>query len=197
MSGEFKNKDFRDQIYYALAQLAFKDNNDALAINYLRLSFAASMKNDFQKTRSALKLADIYFERQNYHLAEAYYDSTMQFLPKDYPNYEELTIKTATLNLLVTNLKIVQIEDSLQKLAALPETELAKVINKLIEDYKKADQLKKEKEAQEQLDGAMGGNYVKTMEDPSKLGGGGWYFYNTSAMSFGRMPCLSFRSESR
>jgi len=185
MSKEFKNKDFRDQIYYALAQLAFKENNDTLGIHYLRLSVAASVKNDFQKTTSALKLADIYFERQNYRLAQAYYDSTMQFLPKDYPNYEELTAKTATLTTLVTNLETVQTEDSLQKLAALPEAELAKVIDKMIEDFKKAEQLRKEKEALEQLDGSMGGNYVKTIESPSKLGGGGWYFYNTSAMSFG------------
>ena len=185
MAKEFKNKDFRDQIYYALAQLAFKENNDTLGIHFLRLSVAASMKNDFQKTTSALKLADIYFERQNYRMAQAYYDSTMQFLPKDYPNYEELTAKTATLTALVTNLEIVQTEDSLQRLAALPEAELAKVIDRMIEDFRKAEQLRKEKEAQEQLDGSMGGNLAKTMEDPSKLGSGGWYFYNTSAMSFG------------
>lgn len=185
MSKEFKNKDFRDQIYYALAQLAFKENNDTLAIHYLRLSVAVSVKNDFQKTTSALKLADIYFERQNYRLAQVYYDSTMQFLPKDYPNYEELTAKTATLTTLVTNLGIVQKEDSLQKLAAIPEAELAKVIDKIIDDLKKADLLKKEKEAQEQLAGATGGNFGKAMENPSQLSGGGWYFYNTSAMSFG------------
>ncbi|HEX7410932.1 MAG TPA: hypothetical protein VF298_02205 [Bacteroidales bacterium] len=185
MSKEFKNKDFRDQIYYALAQIAFKEKNDTLAIHYLRLSVAASVKNDFQKTTSALKLADIYFERQNYRMAQAYYDSTMQFLPKDYPNYNELTAKTVTLTTLVTNLEIVHTEDSLQKLAALPEAELAKVIDKMIEAIKKADQLKKEKEAQEQLDGTMGGNLVKTIENPSQLGSGGWYFYNTSAMSFG------------
>ena len=186
MSKEFKNKDFRDQIYYALAQLAFKDNNDTLAIHYLRLSVATSVKNDFQKTTSALKLADLYFGRQNYSLAQAYYDSTMQFLPKDYPNYEELTSKTAILTTLVTNLGIVQREDSLQKLAALPVAELAKVIDKIIDDIKKADQLKKDKEAQEQLDASIGGNFAKPMENPTQLsGGGGWYFYNTSAMSFG------------
>lgn len=185
MSKEFKNKDFRDQIYYALAQLAFKENNDTLGIHYLRLSVAASVKNDFQKTTSALKLADIYFERQNYRLAQAYYDSTMQFLPKDYPNYDELTAKTATLTTLVTNLEIVQTEDSLQKLAALPEAELVKVIDRIIEDFRKAEQVRKEKEAQEQMNITMGGNLSKTLDDPSKMGGGGWYFYNTSAMSFG------------
>jgi tetratricopeptide (TPR) repeat protein len=185
MSKEFKNKDFRDQIYYALAQLAFKENNDTLGIHYLRLSVAASVKNDFQKTTSALKLADIYFERQNYRLSQSYYDSTMQFLPKDYPNYDELTAKTATLTTLVTNLEIVQTQDSLQKLAALPAAELVKVIDRMIEDFRKDERLRKEKEAREQLDGFGGGNLAKTYEDPAKIGGGGWYFYNTSAMSFG------------
>ena len=185
MSKEFKNKDFRDQIYYALAQLAFKENDDSLGIRYLRLSVAASVKNDFQKTTSALNLAEIYYGHQNYRLAQAYYDSTMQFLPKEYPNYEALTVKTATLTALVKNLVIVQTEDSLQRLAKLTAAELASVIDKMIEDFKKAEQLKRNKEALESPVGDVGGNYRTTMENAPSSGGGGWYFYNTSAMSFG------------
>jgi tetratricopeptide (TPR) repeat protein len=190
MLKEAKNKDFRDQIYYALSQLAFKEKNDTLVIKYLKLSVASSVKNDFQKTTSALKLADIFFARQNYRMAQAYYDSTMQFLPKDYPNYDELTEKTLILTDLVKNLEIVQTEDSLQKLASLPEADLTKLIDKIIEDYKKAEQQKKILEAQQQIDAAtgIGGSmYGKGADNINTISGtgGGWYFYNTSAKTYG------------
>jgi tetratricopeptide (TPR) repeat protein len=189
MLKEAKNKDFRDQIYYALSQLAFKEKNDTLGINYLKLSVASSVKNDFQKTTSALKLADIYFGKQNYRMAQAYYDSTMQFLPKDYPNYDELTEKTLILTELVKNLEIVQTEDSLQKLARLPEAELSKIIDKMIADYKKEEEQKKIAEAQQQMDAAVGiggGMYGKGADNLNSIGGGGgWYFYNTSAKTYG------------
>jgi len=189
MLKEDKNKDFRDQIYFALSQLSFKEKNDTLGIKYLKLSVASSVKNDFQKTTSALKLADIYFARQNYRMAQAYYDSTMQFLPKDYPNYEELTEKTRTLTELVKNLTIVQTEDSLQKLARLPEADLTKLIDKMIEDYKKAEQQRKIAEAQQQMDASIGiggGVLGKGADNLNAIGGGGgWYFYNTSAKTYG------------
>jgi tetratricopeptide (TPR) repeat protein len=189
MLKEAKNKDFRDQIYYALSQLAFKEKNDTLGINYLNLSVASSVKNDFQKTTSALKLADIYFTRQNYRMAQAYYDSTMQFLPKDFPNYDELTEKTLTLTDLVRNLEMVQTEDSLQKLAKLPEAELTKLIDKMIEDFKKAEQQKKIAEEKQQMDASIGiggGMYGKGADNLNAIGGGGgWYFYNTSAKTYG------------
>ena len=189
MLKELKNKDFRDQIYYALSQVAFKEKNDTLGINYLKLSVASSVKNDFQKTTSALKLADLYFSRQNYRMAQAYYDSTMQFLPKDYPNYDELTEKTLTLTDLVKNLEIVQTEDSLQKLAALPEAELTKRIDKIIDDIRKAEALKKREEARQQAEASVGiggGIYGKSADNLNSIGGGGgWYFYNTSAKTYG------------
>ena len=53
MLKDAKNKDFRDQIYYALAELSQLDHNDTLTMNYLKKSVATSTQNDFQKTTSA------------------------------------------------------------------------------------------------------------------------------------------------
>jgi tetratricopeptide (TPR) repeat protein len=61
MLKEDKNKEFRDQIYYALADVAFKDGSDSLAIDYLALSVASSKTNNYQKATSSLKLANYYF----------------------------------------------------------------------------------------------------------------------------------------
>ena len=56
MLKDSKNEDFKDQIYFALAEIYLKDKNIPLAIENLTLSVATSVSNDFQKSLSALKL---------------------------------------------------------------------------------------------------------------------------------------------
>ena len=80
MLKDIKNEDFRDQIYYALAELELKEDNEPLAIEYLIKSAKYSVINEKQKGLSYLKLANIYFEQPNYINAQAYYDSTIQNL---------------------------------------------------------------------------------------------------------------------
>jgi len=188
MARDAKNKDFLDQVYYALAELAQLDKNDTLVMHYLRLSVSNSVSNDHQKTTSSLQLADMCFARQNYEEAKAYYDTTLQVLPEDYPNREAIGTKTATLAELVTNLRVVQYEDSMQKLGKMPEAELTAMINKLVEEYNRQEQERIAEEQQQRIDIAM------SMSNPNsslggkniqELGGGGWYFNNTSAISMG------------
>ena len=102
-----KNKDFQDQIYYALAHIAMKDSDTATAIDFYKKSVSSSKTNNYQKAISSLELADIFFETGDYTISQAYYDSTMQFLPKDYPNYKELSKRTLTLTDLVKNLQVI------------------------------------------------------------------------------------------
>ncbi|MCD4747068.1 MAG: tetratricopeptide repeat protein [Bacteroidales bacterium] len=187
MLSEDKNKNFLDQIYYALAEISLKDNNDTLAINYLKLSVATSISNDFQKATSSLKLAEIYFSQPNYELAQAYYDTTMQVLPEDYPDYEKIKAKTATLSLLVDNLMIIQYEDSMQMLANMTEEERIAVVDKLIEKIKEEEERQKELDLQmEQNTGMINQGRPTGMNNMmSPIGRGGWYFYNPSTLSFG------------
>ncbi|MCX6259201.1 MAG: hypothetical protein NTW49_15070, partial [Bacteroidia bacterium] len=71
-----KNKDFLDQIYYALAHIAMKDSDTTTAIEYYKQSVSTSRTNNYQKAISSLELADIFFETQDYQISQAYYDST-------------------------------------------------------------------------------------------------------------------------
>jgi tetratricopeptide (TPR) repeat protein len=186
MLKDTKNKDYYDQIYYALSELAALDKNDTLVMHYLKLSVASSVQNDFQKSTSSLQLADMFFKRSNYEMAAAYYDTTMQTLPLDHPNYVAISEKTLTLTELVTNLRIVQHEDSLQKLARMPEAELAAIIKKIIDDVIREEELQKELEEQQRNETNMMSNMPNMRnENLSGIGGGGWYFYNPSAISFG------------
>jgi tetratricopeptide (TPR) repeat protein len=190
MLKDAKNKDFRDQIYYALADIAFKDKNDTLGVSYLRKSVATSVTNDYQKSISALRLADIYFKSPDYGQAQAYYDSTMMFLPKDFPDYDNIYAKTDILTRLVGFLKTVHVQDSLQHLAGLPESERNKIIDDAIAEYlRKEEEARKKEEEQKMADmagiGLQGRQIVDQRDGTSTIGGGGWYFYNPSAVSMG------------
>jgi tetratricopeptide (TPR) repeat protein len=185
-----KNKDYQDQVYYALANVALKDADTASATAYLVKSVAASKLNNYQKAISSLDLANILFSHKNYVLSQAYYDTTLQFLPKDYPNYKDISKKTNTLTDLVAYLQLIDREDSLQRLAVMPENQRFKVIDGIIAKIV-AEEIKKQKEEQErqenlalfnqgrgQVPGSPGGS-------PSGSATGSWYFYNASAMSSG------------
>lgn len=183
MLREDKNKDYLDQVYYALARIALKDKDTTHAIKYLSKSVASSKGNNYQKAISSLLLADLYFNDKDYENAQAYYDSTMQFLPKDYPNYKEIRIKTNTLTSLVENLRTIQREDSLQALANMPEGKRNQIIDKIIMKIIEEEMLKAQEE-QQKLENQM----VLGQNQPGAPGGsssGGWYFYNSTAMSQG------------
>jgi tetratricopeptide (TPR) repeat protein len=182
-----KNKDFKDQIYFALAEVALKDKNIPLAIDYLKLSVLKSKTNNYQKATSALQLADLYFAIPDYKKAQAYYDTTTQFLPKDYPNFKIIQAKTKILSDLVENLITIQVEDSLQMVAGLSEADRNVVIDKIIDAYRaEQERIRKEKELQaiiaanQQAQPNQGGPGT-----PGIPAGGKWYFYNESTKEFG------------
>jgi hypothetical protein len=182
-----KNKDYKDQIYFALADVAMRDRDTVLAIEYLRSSVSSSVNNKYQLATSALTLADLYFEIPSYENAGAYYDTAMQALPNDYPNYPEIERKTKTLNELVTSLIIIQYQDSLQSLVNMTDAERNMIIDKYIIAYQEeqarlAEQQKLEQAltVQEQATSFSGGP-----GSPTAPVGGKWYFYNVQTKDFG------------
>ncbi|MBK6641047.1 MAG: tetratricopeptide repeat protein [Bacteroidetes bacterium] len=97
MLSDDKNIEYHDQIYYALAEISLKENNTQEAIDFLRKSTASSVGNSNQKALSYLKLAEIFFKKPEYPLAQTYYDSTAAFLSQDHPDY--ITIINTKTNL--------------------------------------------------------------------------------------------------
>lgn len=179
-----KNIDYLDQVYYALAEIYLKGNDIKQGIEYLTLSVASSVSNDYQKSLSSLELAGIYFEKTEYTLAQAYYDTTMQFLPEDHPDYEELKDKTEILTDLIINLKVVLEQDSLQTLARMPEDERNTIINEIIKKLAEEEARQREEETERQRSLSMLEQQSR-QQNRDMQKGGNWYFYNPSAVSFG------------
>jgi len=188
-----KNKDFLDQIYYAIAEIDLKDGDLEGAIANLVESVGKSTSNGYQKSKSALKLADLYFEMPNYEFAQAYYDTAMMFLPKDFPDFDKISKKTIMLSELVGHLIVIQLEDSLQQLAAMPESRRNSVIDAMIEEYieeeKRLAELKELERTLDELDRLNSQQLGQSpnMRTGSPIGGGReWYFYNKATVDYGK-----------
>ncbi len=173
-----KNEDYKDQIYYALADIAFKEERDSLAIDYLTKSAAYSTTNTKQKAITYLRLGQYFYDIPKYLKSYNYYDSCLTVLPKEYKDYEKIEMRTKALKKLADNIVIVQEQDSLQRMATDVEFR-TKVIDELIA---KAEKEEREKELAENNTG------VDFMENTAPGGGtnkGEWYFYNQNTMGFG------------
>jgi tetratricopeptide (TPR) repeat protein len=180
-----KNKEYLDQIYYAMANVELKRKNEPTAIDYLKLSVEKSKNNNLQKSFSALKLADIYFEKGDYTHAQAYYDSTILFLPTTYPDYEELKNRKEILTELVKNILVVQHEDSLQNLADMSEALRNKKIDKIIQEEIDKELKAQEEERQRQESLQFMEENRRSTQSVTQAQNQKFYFYNPQTLSFG------------
>ena len=184
-----KNKEYQDQIYYALGDVYYREGYIEEAVGYYRLSSVKSISNTVQKTKSCLTLAEIFYSRENYAEAKLYYDSAIVSLNSDYPDYTEITTKSRSLSNLVENLMTVHFEDSVQKLARMSESERLTVIDSIIARVRREERLVQQMEIQEMQDAQFN---RMILSESGRSGyqasstGGKWYFYNETAKSFGQ-----------
>ncbi|MFA4862192.1 MAG: tetratricopeptide repeat protein [Bacteroidales bacterium] len=181
-----KNKDYKDQIYFALADVAMRDRDTVMALKYFRLSVSSSVNNNYQRATSALTLADLYFEMPSYENAQAYYDTAMMIIPMDYPNYTQIENKTKILTDLVESLITIQHEDSLQRLVNMSESERNAVIDKIIVAY--VEEMARLAEQQKLEQALTIQEQAVSISGPGAPGlpvGGKWYFYNTQTKEYG------------
>lgn len=146
-----KNSAFKDQLYYALGQIALKEGNRAEAINFLTQSLKSSRQNQSQKAESYLTLAGLYFEDENYVKAKSYYDSTMQVMPPTDERFADVQAYNNNLTLIAKHLETIEAQDSLlaiSKLSDQEKQELALSIKKEQDELKRQQALAKANQAQ-------------------------------------------------
>lgn len=183
MLDEKKNEDFKDQIYYACSEIARIDEDDTLRKNYLAKSVAAYTNNNYQRTFSSITLADLYFEENEYRKAQAYYDTAALSIPKNYPNYETVMKKSGVLKDLVEKLDEIDLQDSLQRIAKMPESQRKAWVRKMIADYTEAERKAAAEEAERMLALQNASSYTNINATTSN---GKWYFYNQSLVTAGQ-----------
>jgi len=128
-----KNLEYRDQIYFAMAEIAIHDGNKIKGIDYLRKSLNFSKNNTTQRAESYLRLADIYFENEQFVLAKAYYDSTLTVLPVEDARHKRASDYATNLKDIARLIQTIEDNDSIVRIFRMSDEarkELAKSIKK-------------------------------------------------------------------
>jgi tetratricopeptide (TPR) repeat protein len=170
---------YRDVIYYSAAQMELGRHNEPGAIQFLLKSARYSKDNPDQRNISFLQLADLAFKNRDYRSAKNFYDSVnaTPALIKDMDAFNE---RKQTVSALLIPLSRIEREDSLQKIAAMPEAEREAYLKKLVKQLRKAEGLKDET--------ITGGSVVSTSANEDLFGKadkGVWYFDNASLKAKG------------
>jgi len=181
MLNQKRNQPFRDRIYYAMAQLALRQNNEAQAIDLFRKSIESSTDNRMQKGLSFLKLSELFFGKPDYLNSSEALDSAVVFLPGNFENLSEIRSRQQILAELARNIRAVQREDSLQRLAAMSVTDRNQAIERIVAEYDE-EQRRLEQERHD-----LGTAAFRTPQMRTDFAGEtGWYFYNRNTMLAGR-----------
>ena len=183
MAEKEKYSAYRDIIFYAAAQMDLAVGNNERAARSLLASTQGPSNSSLQRNKAYLQLAELSYARGSYALAHQYYDSlkSTDSLSID-PTI--ISAKKAALQKLVTKMGIIYRQDSLLRIAALPEEERKEFVRKLVKQLRKQAGLQEEPQLS---------SVVKTNSNPvitSLFGNesekGEWYFYNASSRSRGQ-----------
>lgn len=118
-----KNIEYKDQIYFTLAELNLEAGDKIAAIENFRNSLDTPSRNNAQKTETYLKLAELYFEEETYVEAKLFYDSTYQVMDKTDERYEYVKGYSENLTDIAANLEIIALQDSLLSIIDLDPEE--------------------------------------------------------------------------
>lgn len=188
-----RNKDYLDQIYYAIGNLYLSRQDTVNAIANYVLAAEKSTRNGIDKAISQITLGNLYFKQHRYELAQPCFAEAVPLLPETYPDYETLKRRSDVLDELAVYSGNVTLNDSLLRLSEMTPEQQKEIIEKIIEELKK-----KEKEEEERLkreeylaQNAQGdvqntGNAASTPMTFNMNNDDSWYFYNTASKNAGK-----------
>lgn len=180
-----KNIDFKDQIYYVMAEVALAEEEFAKADGFLKKSVRSSTNNRAQKGLSYQKIADINFDFKDYVPAQIYYDSASTTLPQNHKLFGFANKRKESLKGLVDNIKIINLEDSLQRLASMSESQQRKIFETYIENLKIEEERQKREAELRELNNQLQNQSENMANGPGAGQAQGWYFYNTNLRASG------------
>ena len=194
MAASDNNKDYLDQVYYAIGNIYMNQQDTLKAIAAYEKGNTQSTRNGIEKGVLLLRLGDIYWTMERFSDAGRCYGEAIGLLDKERDDYKQLSQRSKVLDELVPYTEAIHLQDSLQALAKMPEAERNAAIDRVIEALKKKEKAERDAQAEanaEQQQAAHGGN-TNTQNKPNNTQNnttskqGLWYFYNPMAVSQGK-----------
>ena len=196
MASSDKNKDFQDQVFYAIGNIYLSRNDTLSAVDAYEEGNKKSTRNGTEKGVLLLKLGNLYWDMERYNDAQRCYGEAIGLLDKERPGYEELSQRSKVLDELVPYTDAIHLQDSLQELAKMPEAERLAAIDRVIKELKKKEKEEADKareaevEQHQQRQGAVGNRDQKpaatTTAATTNSKDGQWYFYNQMIVNQGK-----------
>lgn len=195
MTRSEKNKDYLDQIYYALGNTYMAQQDTAHAITEYLTGVEKSTRGGVEKGMLQLTLGNIFWQQARYAEAQVAYADAIGLINKEHTEYKQVTKRSEVLDELVEVATAVELQDSLQHLASLSDAERMKAIEGLIaevvrkeEEAKKLEEEQKRQELREAI-AAEGESNNRQPAVPSPQGpvmDKSWYFYNPQLVTQGK-----------
>jgi tetratricopeptide (TPR) repeat protein len=195
MARSDKNKDYLDQVYYALGNVYMARRDTAGAIENYEQGVEKSTQNGMDKAIVWIRLGDIYFQMRDYVKAQPCFSGAAAIIRKEHKDYERVSKLSAVLDELVVHAEAIHLQDSLQTLSRMPEEERLAAIDKIIEQVIKEEEEAKaqaEKEAYQAEMESLGtgldrpGTEINVPAFPVAPGESSFYFYNSQAVAQGK-----------
>ena len=195
MAASDKNKDYLDQVYYALGNIYMARQDTANAISSYERGAAKATRSGIEKGVLMLRLGDIYWDMERYGDAQRCYGEAIGMLDKERKDYEQLSERSKVLDQLVPYTGAVQLQDSLQELARMPEAERNAAIDRTINELKRKEREERRKQQEEDAqqtisqnsgNNAAQNNRPNAAQQNQQNANALWYFYNPMAVSQGK-----------
>ncbi len=187
------NKQYLDQIYYAIGNLYLSRSDTANAIANYEKAVKESTRNGIDKALAQIALGQLYYIQHNYDKAQPCYAEAVPVLPDNYPDYSTLKRRSDVLDELAVYSQNVTLQDSLLRLAAMTPEQQREVVDKIIADLKKREQEEAENARREeylaQQAAAGTGLQQGSTQAPTTFmlnTDKSWYFYNQATRNAGR-----------
>jgi len=185
MAKRDKYYDYRDVIYYTIAQMEMERNNLDQAQTNLTKSTQNNIDNPSLKNKAFLQLAEIAFTQKKYKIARNFYDS-IDIRDPGLKNVDEIVERQQVLTKISMQLDIYERQDSLQKIAAMPEDARKDFVKKLVRQLRKQQGLKEEASLSPTALVPIG---QQKNDQPdlfvTNTGKDEWYFYNSALKTKG------------
>ena len=197
MAASDKNKDYLDQVYYAIGNIYLAQKDTMKAISNYEKGNKKATRSGIEKGVLLLKLGDLYWQQEKFSDAQRCYGEAIGLLDKDRKDYEQLSARSKVLDELVPYTDAIHLQDSLQALAKMSEKDRNAAIDRVIAELKRQEKeqkrLEDEKNAQQtmQRNGAMGNRNNTNRNNPAQTQQNNrqnavWYFYNAMVVQQGK-----------
>lgn len=193
MARNDNNKDYLDQVYYAMGNIYMAQRDTLQAISAYEKGNKKATRSGIEKGVLLLRLGDIYWDMEKYSDAGRCYGEAIGLLDKERKDYQQLADRSKKLDQLVPFTEAIHLQDSLLQLSVMPEAERNAAIDRVIEALKKKEKEERDREAERQAEETMqknGGNQNTNRNNnqpqtPTQKDGQ-WYFYSTASVTQGK-----------